>query len=199
MAIAELAVETRTQSGKGVARRLRSKGKVPAVRYGRECPVTHYTVDRNALDRLLSSGSSSLVALAVDGAAVSDELLSIVKDIQHDPVSGKIIHADFYGVRYGELLHVEVPLVFVGKAIGVAEGGLLQPARRELEIKCLPRKIPEHIEVDVTSLGMGESIHVKDLKVEGVEFVCTTNFTIVSVQNVAGGALESSEEEEAKA
>ena len=181
MAIAELAVETRTESGKGYARKLRNKGKIPAVRYGKECPVAQYAVDRLAMDRLLSVSGSALVALDVDGAGSNDELLSIVKDIQRDPVSGKIIHADFYGVRYGEPILIEVPLVFEGKAAGVVEGGLLQPVRRSLEIRCLPRQIPENIVVDVTALGIGDAIHVNDLEVEGVEFVATVNFTIVTV------------------
>ena len=187
MAIAELAVETRTESGKGYARKLRNKGKIPAVRYGKECPVAQYAVDRLAMDRLLSVSGSALVALDVDGAGSNDELLSIVKDIQRDPVSGKIIHADFYGVRYGEPILIEVPLVFEGKAAGVVEGGLLQPVRRSLEIRCLPRQIPENIVVDVTALGIGDAIHVNDLEVEGVEFVATVNFTIVTVQNVTSG------------
>ncbi len=195
MAIAELAVETRTKSGKGYARKLRNSGKIPAVRYGKECSVTQFSVDQLALDRLLSDSGSALVALDVDGAGQNDELLSIVKDIQRDPVSGKIIHADFYGVRYGEPILVEVPLVFEGKAIGVVEGGLLQPVRRSLEIKCLPRQIPENIVVDVTSLGIGDAIHVNDLEVEGVEFTASVNFTIVTVQTVSVEAVEAVDEE----
>ena len=195
MAIAELAVETRTESGKGYARKLRNSGRIPAVRYGKGCPVAQFSVDRLAMDRLLSDSGSALIALDVDGAGQNDELLSIVKDIQRDPVSGKIIHADFYGVRYGEPILVEVPLAFEGKAIGVVEGGLLQPVRRSLEIRCLPRQIPENIVVDVTSLGIGDAIHVNDLEVEGVEFTATVNFTIVTVQTVSVEEVEVVDEE----
>ncbi|MCD6293072.1 MAG: 50S ribosomal protein L25 [Deltaproteobacteria bacterium] len=195
MAIAELAVETRTENGKGYARKLRKTGKVPAVRYGKNCPVSTYVVDRLVLDKLLSEGAgSSLVALDVDGAGQNDEMLSIVKDLQRDPISGHIIHVDFYGVRYGEPILVEVPVVFEGKAVGVVEGGLLQPVRRSLEIKCLPRQIPENIVVDVTDLAIGDAVHVNDLEVEGIEFVATSNFTIVTVQNVS--AAEVAEDEE---
>lgn len=191
MAIAELAVETRTENGKGYARKLRRTGKIPAVRYGKQSPVTTYAVDRLVMERFINEGgSSSLVALDVDGAGQNDELLSIVKDIQRDPVSGRVIHADFYGVRYGEPIVVEVPLVFEGKAVGVHEGGLLQPVRRFLEVRCLPRQIPENIVIDVTPLGIGDAIHVNDLEVEGVEFIATTNFTIVTVQTVAAEVEE---------
>ncbi len=186
MAIAELAVETRTESGKGFARRLRSTGKFPAVRYGKQCAVTQYAVNRTEFDKLLQDGGGSgLVALDVDGAGQNDELLSIVKDIQRDPVSSKVIHVDFYGVRYGEAIQVDVPLVFEGKAIGVVEGGLLQPVRRVLQVRCLPREIPENIVIDVTALAIGDAIHVSDLEVEGVEFETSIDFTIVTVQAAA--------------
>lgn len=186
MAIAELAVETRTESGKGFARKLRSAGKVPAVRYGKQCPVAQYVVDRAVFDKLLQEGGATgLVALDVDGAGQNDEMLSIVKDIQRDPVSSKVIHVDFYGVRYGEAIQVEVPLVFEGKAIGVVEGGLLQPVRRELQVRCLPREIPENIVVDVSALAIGDAIHISDLEVEGVEFDTSIDFTIVTVQAAA--------------
>ncbi len=186
MAIAELAVETRTESGKGFARKLRGTGKFPAVRYGKQCGVTQYAVNRAEFDKLLQDGGASgLVALDVDGVGQNDELLSIVKDIQRDPVSSKVIHVDFYGVRYGEAIQVEVPLVFEGKAIGVVEGGLLQPVRRELQVRCLPRVIPENIVVDVTALAIGDAIHISDLEVDGLEFDTSVDFTIVTVQAAA--------------
>ncbi|MCK5680241.1 50S ribosomal protein L25 [bacterium] len=185
MAIAELAVETRTESGKGYARKLRAEGKIPAVRYGKQCAVSQYTVDQKAMEKLIYDvGTSSLVGLDVDGAGQNDELLSIVKDIQRDPVTSRVIHVDFYGVRYGEPIQVEVPLVFEGKSIGVAEGGLLQPVRRALSVRCLPRAIPENIVVDVSALAIGDAIHISDLDVEGVEFDTSVDFTIVTVQNV---------------
>ncbi len=192
MAIVELAVETRTESGKGCARRLRSEGKIPAVRYGKQCGVSQYAVNRTVFEKFLQeSGAGGLVALDVDGGGANDELLSIVKDTQRDPVSGRVIHVDFYGVRYGEKIQVEIPLVFEGKAIGVVEGGLLQPVRRSLVAKCLPRAIPENIVIDVTALGIGDAIHISDLDIEGVEFDTSVDFTLVTVQTVA------KEEEEA--
>jgi large subunit ribosomal protein L25 len=186
MAIAALAVETRTETGKGCARKLRGAGKVPAIRYGKQCEVSQYAVERSAIEKLLQDGGAGgLVALDVDGAGQNDELLSIVKEIQRDPVSSKVIHVDFYGVRFGEKIQVEVPLVFEGKAVGVAEGGLLQPIRRVLQVKCLPRAIPENIVIDVTALGIGDAIHVSELEVEGIEFDTSVDFTLVTVQTVA--------------
>ncbi len=197
MAIAELAVETRTESGKGFARKLRGAGKFPAVRYGKQCGVIQYAVDRSDFDKLLQDGGAGgLVALDVDGAGQNNELLSIVKDIQRDPVSNKVIHVDFYGVRYGEAIQVEVPLVFEGKAIGVVEGGLLQPVRRVLQVRCLPRAIPDNIVVDVTALAIGEAIHVSDLEVEGVEFDTSVDFTIVTVQAAAKEEVVVSDEDD---
>jgi len=186
MAIVELAVEIRNESGKGYVRKLRSEGKIPAVRYGKQCPVTQYAVDRVVFEKFMQeSGASGLVALNVEGAGQNDELLSIIKDTQRDPVSGRVIHIDFYGVRYGEAIQVEIPLVFEGKAVGVAEGGLLQPVRRSLVAKCLPKAIPENIVIDVTALGIGDAIHISDLDIDGVEFDTSVDFTIVTVQTVA--------------
>ena len=186
MAIAELAVETRTESGKGYARKLRGAGKVPAVRYGKHCSLGHYVLERVVIEKLLQEGGASgLVSLDVDGAGQNDEFLSIIKDIQRDPVSSRVIHVDFYGVRYGEPIQVEIPLVFEGRPVGVAEGGLLQPVRRTLSVRCLPRQIPENIVIDVTALGIGDAIHISDLDVEGVEFDTTVDFTLVTVQTVA--------------
>ncbi len=188
MALAELIVETREKKGKGVARRLRREGKIPAVRYGSTCPVSMFAVDRMAVERLVAESAGALVALNVDGQGIRDELISIIKDTQRHPVTGWLTHVDFYGVRYGEPIQVEVPVVLEGKAVGVVEGGLLQPVRRSLEIRCLPKDIPENIVIDVTPLGLGDAVHVNDLEVEGIEFIATTNFTIVTVQSVSGGA-----------
>jgi len=186
MAIVELAVETRNESGKGYVRKLRSEGKIPAVRYGKQCPVTQYAVERVIFEKFMQeSGAGGLVVLNVDGAGQNDELLSIIKDTQRDPVSGRVIHVDFYGVRYGEAIQVEIPLVFEGKAVGVVEGGLLQPVRRSLVAKCLPKAIPENIVIDVTALGIGDAIHISDLDIDGVEFDTAVDFTIVTVQTVA--------------
>ncbi len=195
MAIAELTVETREKKGKGIARRLRRQGKIPAVRYGSACPVSMYAVDRMAVERLVAESAGALVALNVDGQGVNEELISIIKDTQRHPVTGWLTHVDFYGVRYGEPIQVEVPVVFEGKAVGVAEGGLLQPVRRTLEIRCLPKDIPENIVIDVSPLGLGDAIHVNDLKVEGIEFIAATNFTIVTVQTVSGEATAAEDEE----
>ena len=195
MALAELVVETREKKGKGVARRLRRQGKIPAVRYGSACPVSMYAVDRMAVERLVAESAGALVALNVDGQGVNEELISIIKDTQRHPVTGWLTHVDFYGVRYGEPIQVEVPVVLEGKAAGVAEGGLLQPVRRTLEIRCLPKDIPENIVIDVTPLGVGDAIHVNDLEVEGIEFIATTNFTIVTVQSVSSGVVTDEDEE----
>jgi large subunit ribosomal protein L25 len=148
-----------------------------------------------AVERRVAVSAGAVVALYGDGQGMKVERISIIKDTQRHPVTGWLTHVDFYGVRYGEPIQVEVPVVLEGKAAGVAEGGLLQPVRRTLEIRCLPKDIPENIVIDVTPLGVGDAIHVNDLEVEGIEFIATTNFTIVTVQNVSGGAVAEEAEE----
>jgi large subunit ribosomal protein L25 len=189
MAIANLAVRERTAVGKSAARALRRNGMIPAVVYGKEQASTNLAVSEREFGHFLQHhGQSTLVSLRREGALNDDERLVIIKEIQHNPVSGKVIHVDFHAVRLGVPIQVEVPINLVGKAVGITKGGLLQPVRRTLEIRCLPRQIPEAINIDVSHLDIGDAIHVEDLQVEGVEFIAATNFTIVTVQGVKAEA-----------
>jgi large subunit ribosomal protein L25 len=195
MAIANLAVRERTAVGKSAARILRRNGMIPAVVYGKEQAAMNLAVSEREFGHFLQHhGQSTLVSLRREGALNDDERLVIIKEIQHNPVSGKVIHVDFHAVRLGVPIQVEVPINLVGKAVGITKGGLLQPVRRTLEIRCLPRQIPEAIDIDVSHLDIGDAIHVEDLQVEGVEFIAATNFTIVTVQGVKAEVAPAPEE-----
>ncbi|MBN2333587.1 MAG: 50S ribosomal protein L25 [Deltaproteobacteria bacterium] len=176
-------------------KQIRRDGFIPAVLYGSDHENTTLAVAERELARLFKEhGYSTLVSLGGAGSE-GDEKLAIIKDVQYHPVSGRVIHLDFYGIRIGVPIDVEVPLVFEGKAIGISKGGVLQPARRTLVIKCLPREIPEHITIDVANLDVGDAIHVHDLDIEGIEFVAPVNFTIVTVQGTKAEETEAAEEE----
>ncbi|MBN2232575.1 MAG: 50S ribosomal protein L25 [Deltaproteobacteria bacterium] len=195
MAIVNLAVQPREFAGKSAVRDLRRNGMIPAVVYGKEHDATMLTLNEREFTRFLQRyGQSSLVSLQDDGVATDAQRLVIIKDVQHNPVSGKVIHVDFHAVRLGVPIQVEVPVNLVGKPVGIARGGLLQPVRRTLEIRCLPRQIPETIDIDVSGLDIGEAIHVEELHVEGVEFIFSTNFTIVTVQGMKAEATSVGEE-----
>jgi large subunit ribosomal protein L25 len=170
----------REQTGKGVARRLRSGGMVPAVMYGVGDPRP-LAVPHKEMLRLLRSegGDHALIELKVGGKKTG----VILRDYQLDPVTGDLIHCDFQEVQKGHRLTVTVGIVVVGETpVGVREQGILQHQMHEIELDCLPDRIPERLEVDASPLRIGDSIHVADLKLpEGVRFHASPDATVVSV------------------
>ncbi|HEY8205828.1 MAG TPA: 50S ribosomal protein L25, partial [Myxococcaceae bacterium] len=178
----ELSAKTRSESGKGSARKLRGQGMIPAVVYGRhlEKPV-QLAVDPLGVKKAIATSQkfNTLISLKVEGSEARQVLL---KDYQQDPVSRELLHADFIEVRDNEPVKVKVPLVLIGKAEGVAVGGILSQPRRDLEVWALPLAIPEKIEADVTSLKIAQALHINDIKMpEGVKVKTHVNFTIAVV------------------
>jgi large subunit ribosomal protein L25 len=176
-----LEVKAREGAGKGVARRLRGQGLVPAVVYGKhlEKPL-HIAVDPKSVRTAINTPHkfNTLIQLKLDGATHQ----VLLKDYQMDPVTREILHADFIGVRENEPVKVNVPLVLTGKAVGVADGGLLTQARRELEVWALPTAIPERIEVDVTPMKIAEALHINDVKLPaGVTVKTNVNYTLAVI------------------
>jgi large subunit ribosomal protein L25 len=177
-----LAAHVRDGAGKGSARRLRAQGLVPAVVYGRhlENPV-HIAVDPIEVKKAIATPHkfNTLLSLKLDG---QPERLVLLKDYQQDPLSREMLHADFIDVRENEQVKVNVPLVLTGKAVGVAEGGILSQSRRDLEIFAMPGAIPEKIEADVSHLKIAQSLHINDVKMpEGVRVKSHVNYTIAVV------------------
>lgn len=182
MAENALEVEIREAAGKGVARRLRATGRIPAVCYGSGQEAVSVSVDPTALRRLIEhsdAGMNTLINLrggSVDGRMV------LVRELQKDPVRGRYLHADFYAVNIEQTVEVAVPLHIVGKAPGVELGGILDHQLRELELECLPLAIPKELEVDVSGLQLGESVHVRDVPLpEGVTLKSDPDLSVVSV------------------
>jgi large subunit ribosomal protein L25 len=157
-----LSAEARQGTGKGVARKLRAKGVIPAVIYGRRRAAQSITVNPDALRKLLrgEAGLNTLIDLDLAGATST----VLVKGLERDPVRGTYLHADFYEVDLTQKVTVSVPVHLVGKAAGTDFGGILDHPLRELLIECLPREIPKSIDVDVTALNVNDSIHVSDLR-----------------------------------
>ena len=177
-----LAARVRDGAGKGSARRLRAQGLVPAVVYGRhlENPV-HIAVDPIEVKKAIATPHkfNTLLSLKLDG---QPERLVLLKDYQQDPLSREMLHADFIDVRENEQVKVNVPLVLTGRALGVAEGGILSQSRRDLEIFAMPGAIPEKIEADVSHLKIAQSLHINDVKMpEGVRVKSHVNYTIAVV------------------
>ena len=176
----KLTAERRSDAGKGVARKLRAAGKVPAVLYGQGLDTTPLTVDSRELTHLLhgSAGSNVLVDLIVDG----EEHLAIPREIQRDHIHSKWVHVDFLAVSRTQTITVSVPVHETGDAAGVKEGGVVEHHLREVQIECLPQDVPDEIVVDITDVELGDMIHVSDLVLPaGVTILTNPEDAILSV------------------
>ncbi len=176
-----LAVQRRTASGKEAAHKVRATGLIPAIIYGggyEPVPVACSPSDVRAVVRS-ERGRNTILNLQLD---TGEQVAAMIKDVQVHPVSQKIIHCDFLRVFEDVPVTVDVPLAFVGKAAGVTAGGILQPLRRKVRVRCQPGSIPARLEVDVTKLEIGASISVKELEVpEGVKLIYKVPFSVVTV------------------
>ncbi len=178
-----LAVELRDGTGKSVTRKIRRAGRVPAVIYGHGKATLSLSFDPKSLESILKAsdaGVNTLIGLEGDSAISGKTVL--VKELQRDPVDGFLMHADLFEVDPEEKISVSVPVHVVGIAEGITMGGILDHALREVELECLPSAIPDAIELDVTALSLGDSIHVRDLVVaEGVSVRTHEELPVVSV------------------
>jgi large subunit ribosomal protein L25 len=178
----ELSAKTRTTTGKSPARALRRQGELPAVLYGPDTEPVLLSVNIADLEKALKiSAGQTFFNLSIADAKGSART-AMIKELQQNPVSQEIIHADFYEISMDRKITVKVPVVVTGKSIGVEMGGLLQIIRRELEVLCLPKAIPDTIEIDVTELNIGDSIHVEEIPLaEDVEIPAEVNFTVITI------------------
>jgi large subunit ribosomal protein L25 len=177
-----LNVQTRDGQGKGPARRLRQKGMIPGVFYGPKSQATSLAVDNKEFTSHVTNLEGSHLIRFQSSSTDLAQKVALVREVQVHPVSGSVLHVDFYEVDLTQRLQVTVPLHFVGKAAGLADGGILQPIIREIEVECLPTDIPQFIEVDVSALSIHDAIHLADLKLpENVTPVFENNEAVVSV------------------
>lgn len=174
-----LSVESRTGTGKSVTRKLRTAGKLPAVIYGlgNTQPVT---VEPTIIIKLLLSEGGRNQILNLKGAGLEGKH-ALIKDYQVDPLTRKLLHVDLLEIDVTKKIEVTVPLNFIGKSVGVGEGGVLNFIERTIQVKCLPTAIPQHIDVDVSPLAIGHSLHLDELKLpEGIEKASQLNSTLVT-------------------
>lgn len=170
MEATELKASIRNQSGKGPARRFRKEGLIPAVFYGRGEESIPLSVNAADLRKIIKEKKENIfLKLLIEGEDRYLEKLSLLKELQIEPVSRQFYHADFYEIRMDHKLTVDLPIHFVGIPVGVVNGGELQHLKRDLKVSCLPADLPEFINVDVSGLDIGNSIKVQDIKVaEGI-------------------------------
>ncbi len=190
-------VQPRERLGKNANRRLREQGYIPGIVYGGDRgPVPIAIKERDVWDMLHAETGENTVRL-LKLAGTDKQRHVMVKDYQMDPVSRKLIHADFMRVDVEQIVEVSVPIEIKGTAYGVKnEGGMLDLIKREIELKAKVLEIPKVIEIDVSGLHLNDSIRVKDINVENVEFVDAPDTVIVKVEPIKTHDLEVSEEEE---
>jgi large subunit ribosomal protein L25 len=184
MEVTDLAAQVRKEQKKGPARRLRQKGLVPAIFYGRSAENILLAVKNDELVKLYKNKKDhAFIKLIIDeGSKKKTEKLSLIKELQVQPLTGKFYHADFYEVDMKHKLTVDVSLRFVGKPIGVENGGELQHIKREVKVSCLPANLPDHIDVDVARLDIGDSIKIKELIIpEGITVLDLPDSAVASV------------------
>ena len=172
--------QRREEKGKGPARRLRMKGLIPAVVYGRKAEPTHLAVDPAVLLKAIETPHkfNTVLTLQMDGA----EKHVLFKDWEVDPVTRRLLHADFLEVKLDEPVKVSVPVAITGKAVGTLEGGILSVSAHEIVVEAIASHIPARIEVDVTNLKVGASIHISEVKApEGVKIKFHTDYVVALV------------------
>lgn len=220
MQLASLKAKSRKAGGKGPARQLRRDGAIPGVLYGGGGQPVTLAFNTREFEHLIHgrTGEHAIVQLDVeDDAALSSPAL--LKEVQHHPVRGSILHVDFQRIRLDERITTRVPIVLTGQAKGVVEGGVMDHQLREVEVQCLALEVPDSISVDVSNLGIGDTLHVAQLMApENVTIVTDPDRNVVAVHaprllraaaaeaaeaepkepEVIGAAAEKKEEEEGK-
>jgi large subunit ribosomal protein L25 len=179
----ELNATIRKTKGNGPARSLRREGRFPAVLYGPGTQPVMLSVNVRDFEQVVQKGNirRTIFSLSIqNGSTVTKP--AVIKELQTHPVSGQFLHVDFYEIDMNRKLRVMVPVVPKGKTKGEEFGGMLQIIEREIAVFCLPQEIPDSLEIDVSELGVGDALHVKDIALPGgVELPPGENYTVVTV------------------
>ena len=185
MATVSLTANSRSEHGKGAARKLRADGLMPAVIYRAGQPATSISLNPLELENAFrrTGNRNTLVELGVEG----NNFVCLVKDTQRDPVTANLLHVDFFEVDQNEDVLVEVPVSTTGKAPGVVAGGKLRIIKRDLRIKCKPAAIPETVSVDIGKLNIGDFVRVSTVPApDGTEIVAPNDFNVLTIVGKRG-------------
>jgi large subunit ribosomal protein L25 len=180
---AALSAQKRDGRGKGVARKLRAAGRVPAVVYGKDQEPIALSLDAREAVHLFHAISvdNTIINVRIEGE--SEEMETLVREVQTHPFKADLLHVDFYRIQRGVSIEVDIPVRLEGTPVGVRDGGgVLEITLHDLRVKCIPSEIPETIEIDVKHLDVGDSLHVSEISPpQNVEFVTDGIHTICSV------------------
>ena len=175
----------RTAVGRNAVKKIKATGLVPAVIYGANQETQPLSVNAREINNLLARASSEhvLVDLEISGGEQVQNRLALIQEVQHHPLRRNILHVDFHAVQEDEEIHAEIPITTLGEPTGVKNfGGVLEHSLHALDVKCLPRDLPESIQIDVSGLNVGDAIHVKDVVLpEGVTAAAAPDLTVIRV------------------
>jgi len=177
----KLMAKLRTQLGKEASKKLRQNGLMPAICYGPRTEPVPLTLDMREVTKTIHMGENVLIDLMIQDGKKAGQKVVVVRDLQIDPVTDLYLHADLFEVVMDEEISVEVPIVLVGKPEGVKMGGVLEQITREVTVECLPADIPQSIEVDVSHLDIGDTIHIGDIKLGKAKVLVDPTTTIATL------------------
>jgi large subunit ribosomal protein L25 len=173
----------RNEKGKGSARKLRSKKIIPAVLYGHKVDPVMLAIENNEIVKAFKSGDdSNLIKVQIENQGKTDEKLVMIRETQRHPIKNDILHLDLFSVNVKEKIHAPVHIRITGESPGVKLGGTLRQIMREIEVRALPTEIPQHFEIDISKLEIGDSLHVSDLNApDNVQLLAEESAPILSI------------------
>ena len=194
----ELSAQTRKESGKGPARRLRAGGQIPAVFYGAgEDSLSLAVCTADVIKLLKQKKENVFIKLNIEGDGGKTEKLSMIKELQTSPATSDIYHIDFYEIRMDHKLVLDIPIHVIGTPVGVTMGGELHILKRELKVSGLPMEIPESVQVDISALEIGDSVKVGDIQIKGeIEVLDGEDVAVATVSTTRVEAAPAAEETE---
>lgn len=193
MAELTLRAEKREVSTQGALKQLRKNAKVPGIYYTSDSTPLPISVEETDIRKFVYTKEAHIALFEMEG---QEPLRAIVKEVQFDPLTDKIVHFDLLGMTVGQTLQLEIPVSLEGQPIGVREGGVLQQFMYKLDVECLPKNIPDQITLDISELNIGDSILVRDLSFDDFEVLNADTVMVVSVAKARGIEEETSEGEE---
>lgn len=180
MAIFDLKAEKRTTKGSRGVKKLRMVGEIPAMLYGHKQDNVMLCLKEDEFTRILHTGTR-MIRLTYDKKKES----ALIKEVQYDNLTDRVLHVDFSRIDLDEKVKLRVPIELAGESVGVKEGGVLTHVMKDIEIECLPTAIPEKIKVNISELGLGRAIHVKELPaMEGIQYTSDAEAVVVSIHQV---------------
>jgi large subunit ribosomal protein L25 len=167
----ELKTKARTETGTGPNRRLRRQGEIPTILYGlRQDPVMLSINSQDFMRASMKAAGEMVMYKLLSDGTVFKEQLAVIRDVQRDPVTERVVHMDMFRVDMSQPIDVEISIHGVGVPKGIRDGGILEHNQRTLHIRCLPTLVPSHIDINISELGVGDALHISDLQLgEGIE------------------------------